>query len=285
MILDNSMIGTFQNCPRKFFYRYVIFVEQKNSSASLALMFGKAFHAAVEQDSLENALQAWTTCWNSIVLLPKSPYTIEQGHKLVRWWWNQPKRGTTWLKEMGFVVPLGNILYGGKIDLFERNDFFGGLVVVDYKTTSRVTTQWIEQAVNSKQLRGYVASAHILGYAPKMGLIRVVTVAETKTSSFTQNDIPVQTTDEDIDSWLASTEFQGKWINDCFERNFFPMSGQCGTHYESCPYLTLCLSAKGKQLSQEEVLLNGLFAQAPKWEPWYDGKITLVDQPSLMLLK
>lgn len=279
-VIDNSMLSTFLECPRKWYYRYQLEVQPTFSVLSLPLIFGASFHKAVEEKEVSLAVKAFTTSWAKM-LQPgqpfKKPYTLENGWDLVKWFYTQ-QQPKIYLSEIGFVVPLEKALYGGKIDRLEWNSK-KELSVVDFKTTSTVSTPYIEQAMNSKQIKGYVASAQIIGYVSSVGIIRVITVEK----PYTITNIVVNCDESDIENWLQSTDMQLDWLQHCMSKNFFPLSGKCGVRWESCPYLGLCIAGKGKQLSKEDCL-NSSFEPTPKWEPWYEGKVTVIDQPSLTLL-
>lgn len=169
--LDNSKIATYESCPRKYFLRYELNLAPE-TGLSPALIFGKAFHKAVEtyftlrSPNVEEALAVgyaileacrpqaeeyddWRLEPDSL-LRAVNHFLTHAGSEIM----NLSDKIYPELKLWFHDEPLG-FTYVGRADLLIRT-LSGTWSVIDLKTTSWAINQgWGSRLLVDTQLQGY----------------------------------------------------------------------------------------------------------------------------------
>jgi hypothetical protein len=156
-VYDYTMLDTFQTCRKKYYYSFVRGLDSKRKSS--ALSFGTAIHSALDTYYFENDISKAITKFRETFTSQEDEVlrNVDNGVKLLE---NYPKVYPTEIfkvlgkPEKGFVLPIGDILYGGRIDLPIEID--GQVWVMEHKTTSRITGSYFDQFDLDKQITGYI---------------------------------------------------------------------------------------------------------------------------------
>lgn len=171
-VIDNTALASYMTCPREYFYSMVL--HRRPEGRSPALVFGTAWHKALEvhyktngdrHEVARQVIDSWeghdsADDYRTLarVLLDYESYATRFGlpesenAKTVGW----PDAP---MVEMAVNLDDDDLLhpYAGKLDRLVE---IGGLVYVeDHKTTSRLDKNYFKQYDNSNQMLGY----HFLG--------------------------------------------------------------------------------------------------------------------------
>ena len=205
--LSFSAIRTYQNCPLRYFFRYIAGLPEKTVSASL--VFGSGIHRAIERHfqeqlagnpipTLPELLAAYESEWTdrgeelrlfdqdertTLTGTAERMLTAFQGHAMA-----QPTGQILAVEETlrGPVIPgLPDLL--GRVDLIvEERD---ALVIHDWKTSrSRWTADQVEDAAEQLLLYAELASDFAPGKQVKLAFS---VLTKTKTVNIDQHLLPV----------------------------------------------------------------------------------------------
>lgn len=175
--LSFSRIDTYDNCPRKFRYRYV---DRLPGRPAPALSFGTSVHAALErfydrklpeepteEELLGFLFDGWDTSGFAALDRDEQLAWYRQGQRVLREY-HRRTTGTYRLPvatEAWFELPFGDdAVVVGSIDRVD-SDEDGELHVVDYKTNKRASPR--QRVARSLQLAIYaLACEHLYGRLP-----------------------------------------------------------------------------------------------------------------------
>lgn len=154
-IWDFTTIDTFQRCRRYYYWRMVRHLEK--TTISPALEFGRAMHEALDIHytlGTNEALEKFRATYKDIE--GDEIRTVENGVKVLEWYAkvypSEPFK-IVGKPEAGFVFQLGDIMWGGRLDLPVEWD--GQLWVMEHKTTTRLDSNFFKQFALDKQITGY----------------------------------------------------------------------------------------------------------------------------------
>lgn len=297
-VFDNSLISTFLQCPRLAYYTNILRIRPKVEP--VYLKFGSAIHEALavgyahgfhEKEMNEAFLDTLPEAQRD-----EKVYGIMNGLSLLKWIRTQPMPFAEVLEvEIGFVIDIGNpsdlrkvgetgeMLYGGMIDLLVRHPQYNSVVVVDHKTTARLSQPFLDIMTLARQFTGYILAAN-MNYESndlwpsstktdtncKTAIIQVFTVKPTKTCGFTVTSLPTTRTESELNSFLVETREFIRQFQKCESEGFWPRSGQCGGYGKSCPYLYLCVQFHETPPRIDEID-SGYIVSEP-WAPWSNCK-------------
>ena len=288
-VFDNSLISTFLKCERLAYYEYILEIAPK--SEGLAMKFGSAIHEAlsVYYNSLKS--MNWADKLSGIrntekAILDKmglaftkdlppeqiqdKVYGIENGMNFLQWFLSQDNHPFTSILdvEIGFAIDIGGgFLYGGKIDKLSMHPQYNSLVVVDHKTTSRLSQNFISVLSLSRQFTGYILAANLYkDTGCHVAIAQIMTVKPTKTTGYTLTLVPITRTEEEINSFIKETrDFISRFL-EYESKNFWPRSANCGAYWGACPYIHLCLQYHSRVPEIEEI--DPSFVKKEPWRPW-----------------
>lgn len=266
-IVDSSKLRTYMDCPRKFFYEYVL--GWRYEAPNNHLVFGTAWHAAVEslllndysKESVANAGLLFMKYYRAELppstdelYAPKRP--IDALSALVSYakrFKSDDKLYEFPHTEVGGVVLINkDSPMHFKIDAIARVRSTGKYLIMDHKTSQRKSSKWSSGWQLSTQLLLYMHVLYCL-YSPEE-----VQGARVRGSFFYKNsrhgfdEAVIDKTSPQMQAWINSCN---KWYDDLkndmdillWEDNdeelvmrSFPQNDQACTKYFGCPYLDFC---------------------------------------------
>lgn len=203
--IDYSSISSYIDCPRKFFFQYMLHL--RHTSSNLDLVFGSCWHYGLEcaykqlmidpdtdpsdliKISSKGFLALWEiegTSFNEELSFPKSPgNALNMYHKYFTSVYTPDKNVKIIGVETPFVISLGDGLpyYTGRLDLTSiKND--DSVIITDHKTAKYVNETTLAGYDSSFQTDGYLAAGYL--YYDKLPTIiySVAQVAKTKNDFF-----------------------------------------------------------------------------------------------------
>lgn len=266
-IYDPSKIQSFQDCPRGFFYRYVLGWEKEE--ANVHLDFGSAWHEAMEilmlngytMDSVMKAYEAFEEIYreafpdaeNDISRAPKNPeFALKALVKYIEEWGEYDSKTKTLYTEVVGAVPVSaNRVIHTKLDSIIRDEF-GYIRSREHKTTGRNTEAWRNKWAITMQIYAYT---HLLRSAfpddPVYGVeVNGAVFTKSKVAEFIR--IPLQLTDKnmrrflwEVNHWLDQIEWNFSQLQEATAEedvmHCFPINGaSCGKF--GCKFPGLCQS-------------------------------------------
>lgn len=283
-LLDNSMLETFQQCPRQFYYKYLR--KRCAEGQRPSLNFGTAVHRALryryrfaevpsERDTrimqriVERHLRIHpqpADDHRDAVLCQAIVERYNERYPKEEWQVLKTNRGA--FVEFSFAIPLRErgFVYCGRIDLAVREPD-GTIWIVDHKTTFQLGTSFFTEKLNSGQLKGYCwAFWKATGTRPVgaiLNAIRVRPPARTRQ--------PVEDDDFERQRTYLSEESLVEWeenaiqVADSIRRaQYYPMhTSWCFGKYGRCEYWDVCSLPKEQR---EAVLQSGLYRDND-WTP------------------
>lgn len=267
-VLDPSKLSTFTECPRRYFYRYVLGWDYEKPS--IHLEFGSAWHLAMEH--LHRELPKRERAASEIIL--------EAHQKLTDYYRSyfgpeldesnapkNPQRALTALIEWvttynGEVFePVYTEIAGSVPISHERVLHFrmDAILIVDglyrardFKTAGTLSRSWIDQWKISDQMFTYYHALRCLYPSAQVWGIEVDGAIFNKTK-MQYHRVPVRPSPEMMNQWLWNVNFHVEQIYEqhwrlaearegdaCLEA--FPQHRKSCTGYFGCPYLDFCLS-------------------------------------------
>lgn len=264
-VIDSTKLTEFCRCERRFFYKYVL--NWVPDMPNLHLEFGIAWHLAKEHllrtgdFSEDNVIEAFSLFNEHYRLFfpetedeLREPKTPVRALEALRSYAEECRRNLRYkvlLTEVAGVVPMtSNHDMVFKIDAVVEQD--GGLWVVDHKTTSRLSSSWIDAWNLSLQIGTYVHALRY--YNPDNNVLGAIIEA----TVFRKNDhehvrIPIRKSEASMNQWywnvsqrLALLEWNFDSLKDCTESDeiltAFPQNYEYCNYYSKCPYFDFCTS-------------------------------------------
>ena len=277
--LDASKIKTYMECPRAFFFKYVLGWVPETYRSKYHQVFGRALHVALAHLLLhgltdEAVVEAYDlfleeyrsepefTPETDDQREPKTPYRALQALKLYVERYKHEDAGldVLYTEASGQVLIAEDIPILFRIDAIVRNEH--GIFVLEHKTASRLTQSWIDQWALSIQVGLYI---HLLmslfDPAEVWGAkINGVFLYKSKRPEFVR--VPVMKNETALENWrLNMLTWVTQLLDDLHEvdkdtgryMRTFPMNTQSCTNYYGCPYRDLCVSWDNPVLHADEV--------------------------------
>lgn len=246
-LFDNTRIGAFRTCPRKFYLRHVRHFTPDRTSAPL--VFGSAWHNGMDalwgsthkgrndQQILDEASQAFLDKWIeegmdapedmdiavADKLLPRIPGTAYEmffHYLALRKSWIQE---CEWVHiERPFMVPLDanapDIAYVGRLDKVVK--YNGKVIVIEHKTTTAYKKdgpfryEWMDSWSPNAQVDGYIHAAHMLYPDEDVFGVYIDGALVHKKIHDGFKYIPINRQLTQLDAWLYETKY---WIKRIFD--------------------------------------------------------------------
>lgn len=290
---DNTSIGTYKTCPRKYYFEIVLGLQPKVMPPALA--YGIAIHLIFQTWHQLVALkmnknQALLNCVRLAGLLgEKLPAgdTTRGKEQLVRavvWYidqfWDDPAKTVILSNgkaavEYSFTLPLfewrsptsGKVLdvfLCGHIDRFAQ--WNGRVLAADYKTSKyQLDQKFFEKFKPVTQFPIYVTAAHLIAaetqeLASTDGILLDGIQVGVNFNRYNRHIIPYNP--EEIDEYIQGLQY---WISQAMhscETGYFPANEESCHQYAGCPFRDIC----AKPPARREAYLKGHFISRT-WDP------------------
>lgn len=277
-IWDYSTLSSFQTCRKKYYFEHVRHLKPKLKGA--ALEFGGALHLALDayygnddkEASLILAKKAFSDNWKDRE--GDEIRTVENGIKMLEHYalkYKHEPYKVIGKPETGFVFFIGDILFGGRIDLPVEWD--GNLWIMEHKTTTRLSSSYFSQYELDKQVTGYIIAAEeyfqrkVYGcivnvLEPWKEVIRKSVKTKQPEDHFARS--PITRSIMLKDRFKLNVQRIVRDIKWCEENDEYMEAEKkevCHYYNRPCPYLQLC------KYGEDERVINNDFIVEP-WEPF-----------------
>ncbi len=276
-VVDNTMITTFLECPR----RYALFMSGvEESEVPTYFDTGRAWHKALAwlyttgkdspiEDKEAKGLEIFLSLGN------KEGRDIDHPLHNVEVWKlylaNYPTVPWSVLKaEVGFVLPLAgtSIMVGGALD--------GYLVwgskryVLENKTTgSPLGQSWLSRWNRDRQVTTYTWALRSLTGGGEGVLVNGISLAKSATIRFVQ-DLQIRDKSQ-VQEWEDETRYVFGQMERACQQGEWPKLGRwCwgGNGISPCPYRWLCREPLGLGETLKRLPRNLYNLRTGPWEPW-----------------
>ncbi len=266
-IHDSSKIQSFMDCPRRFFFDYIL--GWQSEVANHDLIFGQAFHDAMEvimtnpmtEDVIEPAYNAFLETYRKTypeetdeIYEPKSPKNAFYGLAAYIGQYRNQDFFTTLYTEVGGKVSTGKHQVVYKLDTICQ-DHNERVFSFEHKTTKNGFKQvWMDEWLLSMQIGCYSYAMRCLYPNVSTPLVIINGVAFSKKKVDCQRQ-PVKKTPQQLQNWLFTVNY---WVdqikneinvllNDCSVDDqiltAFPMNPRaCTNYFRLCPFHDFCMS-------------------------------------------
>ena len=279
-ILDSSKIQTFMECPRKFFYSYIVGWEK--DIPNVHLIFGEAWHRAMEHltlnghgaESVNKAFEKFDSYYTKEMSKKPENATSIFGHdiadapvvdtskknsntalmglvKYVKTFPEDAKHNVLHTEVSGKVPVADDRFVHFRLDTILETE--EGILTLDHKTGSKFSMSWAAKWELSLQMATYIHVLYTVFPFEK------VYGAKINGAFFTAKDVsfervPVRKTKDMLTAWLAQINYYIDMIQwnteklleeDNEEKSYmesFPMNTQSCTNYGLCPFHGMCTS-------------------------------------------
>lgn len=300
---DNTRIGTYKDCPRRFFLRHVL--HWRSDGTAITLAFGQAWHSAMDvvwtyakvapQDELPDlAMAKFYETWeeqgfqsdlDTDQIRALEPRTPGIAHEMLAQYtnnrWNMLQSATLIQAEQPFAVPLPNLnhsWYVGRLDkVIEYN---GNTIALEHKTTalysktSGFQPNYIEGWFTDAQVKGYIFGGGLWYPGLKQVWVDAALVHKTRHDEF--RFIPIAHSFDIIKEFLDDAE---EWVTrmtrdeDWWNREgqllpgMFPKNeNQCQGKYGNCAFIDVCRTQSPKSYHKDTVPPHGYIVE--EWKPF-----------------
>lgn len=265
---DNSILSTFQRCPRKAFYQY--YLDRAHDARNFPIQFGVAYHrfrevlelnyldskdsndlsdASYREALFELAFNAALEVEGGFEDPPAEAYhsylhqtrLLSSCEEAFDHWLGEKRTGSMEIlfPEQPFELELPNDeYYTGKID--QVLEWRGReLWIRDFKTTSRMGRTYPEQFDPNNQFTGYVWAAQELSGRQVQGVI-VETLYNTKTKGPEIKQFLSTRTPEQVEEWVEEVCYEIERVRQYEEDQMFPKRTLACNDYGGCLFRDAC---------------------------------------------
>lgn len=273
-IWDYSTLSSFQTCRKKYYWEHVRHLKPKLKGS--ALQFGSAIHEALDEyyvsKDMTKGIEKFKSGWQDRD--GDEIRTVENGIKMLTWY--QKKYEHEPFKvigkpETGFVFFIGDILYGGRIDLPVEWD--GNLWIMEHKTTTRLSSGYFAQYELDKQCTGYIIAAEeyfkrkvhgciVNVMEPWKEVIKKTARTKAEEDHFARS--PITRTTELKDRFRLNVQRIVRDIRWCEENDEYMEAEKkevCQYYNRPCPYLQLCKYGENERVIENDYIVE-------PWEPF-----------------
>ena len=262
-IIDSSKLQEFMNCPRKYFYRYML--GWAGEGKNIHLIFGEAWHRALEVlmrkgysgDSIKEGMEQFTEYYRRYYEpyedefnRPKNPgYALDGLIDYVTHYQND--KFEVIHTEVHGTIPLDDTrLLTGRIDSICRDE--RGYFVLEHKTGSSLTAAWSGQWTLKVQIGTYLHALYCM-YPPEAIYGLIVNGVFFLKTMFKYERVIIRKMPNAMQAWMDMALYYYKQIEVETERLIeeqvednetmvsFPMNTESCTKYNKmCMYADLC---------------------------------------------
>lgn len=276
-IWDYTRLDTFLTCRRKYYYQMIKHLQPKVTAAPLN--FGDAVHQALDayyinNKNIELAIAKFTEVF--IQTEGETLRTRENGITLLsnyaKVYKNEPFTLLPGVKpESGFVIPIGDVMWGGRMDLPVLWD--NSLYIMEHKTTSRLTSYYPIQFDLDNQITSYVIGAEetlrqkcfgciINALEPSIPLIRPTIKSKKPEDHYAR--FPISRSSEVKERFKLKLQQVVRDATWCEENNEFYCADKkevCFYYNKPCPYKELCLYGEKESIIENDFIIK-------EWKPY-----------------
>jgi hypothetical protein len=286
-IFDYTTLDTFLQCRRKYYYMMVRHLRSKTTAP--ALEFGNCMHQALAEyyrSGLEASLAKWRETYRDRE--GEELRTVYNGEKMLRGYaqvyMNEPFKvvevGGKKAIEIGFVVPVGNILYAGRLDTLV--DWNGDLCVLEHKTSGYLyAANYFKQFNPNLQIDGYIYGAE--AYAGRKCFGAVVNAIEvwkdlkrpTEKSKKLEDHYarnPENRSAPQLADFAKQVQAIVIDITNCEQAGtslgkdaYYQNKHQCMSYNYACPYKDLCMYGENERIIESNF-------KKEEWLPYKEGE-------------
>lgn len=270
-IFDSSKVKQFMDCPRHFFYRYVLGWESEQPNVHL--VFGEAMHRGLEhlllhghdEESVKAAYEKAKAYYDKELgqttedYTPKTPagaFSLLAGYASH---YNHNELQVLHTEVCGTVLISEDQPMHFRLDAIVRDD--RGVWILEHKTAGRADSNWHSQWTQSMQVGTYLHALYCLyDHKDVMGLLLNGLIIKRATKADLSSSLPVgigfvrvpiRKTIDTMSDWLWNCNHWVNWIKFEYERlaqcdencqvlHCFPKNTENCTKYFGCPYLDYC---------------------------------------------
>lgn len=289
-VLDPSKITTFLDCPRKFFYQYVL--GWQSAVENHHLVFGTAFHKALEVLTLEpgNVKDAYRAFREEYEKSTELGGGLDTGPKnsgsamnaIVQYAEHYKRDDERPLyTEIAGTVPIGvkedgtpRVLHFRLDNILERRDIMK--LSRDHKTGSTPNRQWTDKWSLSMQMHTYLHVLYSIYPSSEVYGIVVNGIFFGKTGKTIEFErVNFRKTVDQMNAWLWEVnhyvdmiewnmELLEKQDENAISMNAFPRNPESCTKYFGCPFLDYC-NAWPNPLKRADEAPSGMTVRF--WDP------------------
>jgi CRISPR/Cas system-associated exonuclease Cas4 (RecB family) len=262
-IYDSSKVQTFMQCPRKYFYLYVLGWDTDESNVHL--IFGEGWHRAMEtllnegytNEAVKNAYSKFLLYYREHFTeiqdsgnFPKSPESIVPALvEYIQKYKNTDTFEVLYTEIAGTVPITDKRVVHFRLDSVVKGE--EGIFSLEHKTGSRLSRTWIDQWTLKMQIGTYMHVLHSLYKPSDVYGIKVNGVIFKKTT----NDyirVPIRKSTDMMNSWLWNINHQIDMIEwnmdemadsteDEVVFHAFPMNTEsCINYGRACKFMDFC---------------------------------------------
>lgn len=271
-IFDNTMLKAFQSCPRYFYWRHVRHLAP--TTMNIPLLFGIAIHAGLDAyyqtNDIVKVVEAFVSEFGATEGDDKR--NLDNGVRILKnYVANHPIENEPWTvteveKVFEIVLdPAKKLHYFGRIDLII--DWPGyGILVVDHKTSSWISDNYMRAHAVDRQFTGYVVGMKEHYEKVYGAMINVLEVPKTMTRDPKVMREPTSRNQVDCALWVLETIQLVDQIESCHKNNRWPMNAPfyCTAWNRMCEYFELCNSHQ----HPEKVKIPTEIFEEKKWTPF-----------------
>ena len=173
--------------------------------------------------------------------------------------------------EVGFVLPVGDVLYGGRMDALV--DWSGEMWIVEHKTTASMKYNYFKQFEMDFQITGYIVGAEaslgkkcsgclVNGLEPWNDVVKKTVRTKKVEDHFVRN--PMTRSPQDKERFKLNIQRYVRDILWCEGNGEFyerETRDQCFSYNSECPYKTLCLYGDDPRFIEKDYVVE-------PWEPY-----------------
>lgn len=271
-IMDSSKVDELANCPRKFFYRYILGWE--SDVANNDLVFGESWHKAMEYlmlngattKNVEPAFRCFMGEYRKVfsqetdeIFHPKNPRgAMEALYSYVANY--QDEKLNVKYTEISGTAPINvNRTITFRLDSIVHNPADGKYYSYEHKTTGLSANIWAGQWELSFQIGTYSHVLYCLYPPEQVGnvIVNGAIFKKTKALQFEFIRVPIYKTHGQIYNWLFNInryfdlyEQELAWLEeDCSKSekgepmSAFPMNPKsCYDYFRECPFHPFCVA-------------------------------------------
>ena len=283
-IVDSSKLKTFMDCPRRYFYEYIL--GWRSDRPNNHLVFGEAWHSAMEillfDKSPAGVVKAYETFLAKYrkvfpeatddLMAPKDPLNALDAMTEYAGIYKNDSFSVQHVEVSGTVPISDRYSMHFRIDaaLEDENGHFG----MDHKTGSRVDSLWMHKWAIDIQMGCYTHALYCF-YGPSKvwGYIVNGVFFQKKENKFQRASV-LKTLDM-MQVWLDTVNFYFQRLETEFKvlqtdspnapvMKSFPQNPESCTKYFGCPFLSMC-SSWANPLAKCEAIPVGY--QVDRWDP------------------
>lgn len=289
-IVDSTKLTTFMDCPRRYFYEYIL--GWRSTAPNNHLVFGSAWHKAQEHLLLQSYTQVAV---DEAMFLFMNEYRKELPEETDELYGNKtPDKAYAALKQYAsyYANDLSNweVLYtevagtvlitpedvmSFRLDSILRERDSGMYLSLDHKTGSKKGRTWTDKWTLLTPIGLYTHVLYCLYPEDKVRGVKVRGTFFYKSKPAEFEDVPCWKSKDQMQTWLWSTTY---WYNalklnihlfsKCTDSDdimmAFPMQTESCTKYFGCPYHDFCTSWNNPLQRCEEPPLG---FKIERWDP------------------